>query len=138
MKKNIYITAISKILEILNKSIKNLDEETINKFLSDELELKIYFEEKSKKSLSKRLRKTQVDDEKMKIIIDKLNTIDSREKGLEYLSEASLKKVELEKILKILDIPFLKKDNIKVLTEKIIEATIGFRLRSKAIQGLNE
>ena len=35
----------------------------------------------------------------------------------------------------MLDIPFQKKDSIDRILEKIIEGTIGFRLRSQAIQG---
>ncbi len=39
--------------------------------------------------------------------------------------------------MKSLDIPLLQRDNIEKLQEKIIESTIGYRLRSEAIQGKN-
>lgn len=58
-----------------------------------------------------------------------------KEKGKAYLESLNLRKVQYEKILKELDSPFDKKDSIARLISKIIEATIGFRLRSQAIQG---
>lgn len=68
-------------------------------------------------------------------IIKKLESMDSKQDGEKYLESLDLKKIQLEKILKELDSPFEKKDNMAKLISKIIEATIGFRLRSQAIQG---
>lgn len=56
-------------------------------------------------------------------------------KGKVYLESLNPRKVQYEKILKELDSSFDKKDNIARLISKIIDATIGFRLRSQAIQG---
>lgn len=68
-------------------------------------------------------------------IIKKLESMDSKQDGEKYLESLDLKKIQLEKILKELDSPFEKKDNMAKMISKIIEATIGFRLRSQAIQG---
>jgi len=46
-------------------------------------------------------------------------------------------KIDIENIAKKLDVPFQKKDSIEKLKYKIIERTIGFRLRSQAIQGVH-
>ncbi|MDE7413493.1 MAG: hypothetical protein K2N05_06865 [Muribaculaceae bacterium] len=71
-------------------------------------------------------------------VIKRLESMCDKEKGKVYLESLNLRKVQYEKILKELDSPFDKKDNIARLISKIIEATIGFRLRSQAIQGTTD
>nr|MDE6695640.1 hypothetical protein [Muribaculaceae bacterium] len=71
-------------------------------------------------------------------VIQRLESMHDKEKGKVYLESLNLKKAQYEKILKELDSPFDKKDNIARLISKIIEATIGFRLRSQAIQGTSD
>lgn len=68
-------------------------------------------------------------------VINRLGLMDSNEDGVKYLENLNLKKAQYERILKELDSPFDKRDNIARLISKIIEATISFRLRSQAIQG---
>ena len=63
-----------------------------------------------------------------------LNSMQSREEAYSYISSSDLKKADLEAICKQLDLPFTKKENIKALQEKIIEGTVGYKLRSQAIQ----
>jgi hypothetical protein len=65
-------------------------------------------------------------------IEDKLAKIDSREQAEELLKD--FKKAELQRIAKGLDIPTQKNEGIVRIKEKIIESTIGFKLRSQAIQ----
>ena len=66
--------------------------------------------------------------------ISLLNSMQSREEAYSYISSSNLKKADLEAICKQLDLPFTKKENIKALQEKIIEGTVGYKLRSQAIQ----
>lgn len=66
--------------------------------------------------------------------ISLLNSMQSREEAYSYISSRDLKKADLEAICKQLDLPFTKKENIKALQEKIIEGTVGYKLRSQAIQ----
>ena len=63
-----------------------------------------------------------------------LNSMQSREEASSYFSTNDLKRVDLEAICKQLDLPFTKKENMKTLQEKIIEGTVGYKLRSQAIQ----
>lgn len=67
-----------------------------------------------------------------------LNSMQSREEASSYFSTNDLKKADLEAICKQLDLPFTKKENMKTLQEKIIEGTVGYKLRSQAIQNRNE
>ena len=90
--------------------------------------------QEKKKKTSKPIRK--VDDkflEEVKLIIESLYTFNNRKAGREYLKSKHFKRVELEVIVKVLDIP--NQGTIEKLIDSIIERTIGFRLRSKAIQG---
>jgi hypothetical protein len=64
-----------------------------------------------------------------------LRDLDSRKTGFELLDAAWKAKADLKQIAKHIDIPFNDRDNIATLREKIIEGTIGYRLRSIAIQG---
>ena len=63
-----------------------------------------------------------------------LNSMQTREEASSYFSTNDLKKADLEAICKQLDLPFTKKENMKTLQEKIIEGTVGYKLRSQAIQ----
>ena len=63
-----------------------------------------------------------------------LNSMQSREEASSYFYTNDLKRVDVEAICKQLDLPFTKKENMKTLQEKIIEGTVGYKLRSQAIQ----
>lgn len=67
-----------------------------------------------------------------------LNSMQTREEASSYFSANDLKRADLEAICKQLDLPFTKKENMKTLQEKIIEGTVGYKLRSQAIQNSNE
>jgi len=63
---------------------------------------------------------------------EQLVKIDSRDQAEELLK--NFKKADLQRIAKDLDIPIQKNEDISRLREKIIESTVGFKLRSQAIQ----
>lgn len=57
----------------------------------------------------------------------------TREECVAYLEKAKLQRRDLESILKYLGVTFTKKDNKAKLQSKIIENTIGRKLRDDAI-----
>ena len=63
-----------------------------------------------------------------------LDSFQSREEVLEYLNQNFKTKKDLTSLAKIVDAHVQKSDKIDQLKEKIIESTIGFKLRSAAIQ----
>lgn len=67
-------------------------------------------------------------------IVAELNRFTAREPAIMYLNSMSFTRSELESVIRRLDLPFNKKDNIKKMKDKIIEGTIGYRLSSEAIQ----
>lgn len=63
-----------------------------------------------------------------------LNKMTSREEGILYLKSKLKRKTHLKIFAKHLDILISKNDKIDHIIEKIIDSTIGYRLRSEAIQ----
>jgi hypothetical protein len=72
---------------------------------------------------------------KIEEVAETLQKLDTREEGLRILTDFCSAKKDLQSLAIHIDIPNSKKDSIQTLRERIIEATIGYRLRSKAIQG---
>lgn len=70
-------------------------------------------------------------------IYTELQMLNNRDSGNQYLRGKFSTKSALEGFAKFLDIPISKQDKIENLREKIVDATIGAILRSKAIQGDN-
>ncbi len=65
-------------------------------------------------------------------VADSITKINSREDAEELVKD--FKKADLLRLSKILDIPVQGNEDIVRLKEKIIESTVGFKLRSQAIQ----
>lgn len=59
----------------------------------------------------------------------------SREEGIAHLDDLGLSRAGLEKLARALDLPVGRSDRVDRLKERIVEATIGYRLRSGAIKG---
>lgn len=68
-------------------------------------------------------------------VILKLHSMQTREEGEIFLKKNYGTKEDLLHISRAADIPVHKKDTVAEIIEKLIEATIGFRIRSAAIQG---
>lgn len=68
-------------------------------------------------------------------IADSITKINSREDAEELVKD--FKKADLLRLVKILDIPVQGNEDIVRLKEKIIESTVGFKLRSQAIQSID-
>ena len=62
--------------------------------------------------------------------------MDNRDEGQAFLDGLRLSKLELQELAGSLDMPVSKSDTVGKLKDLVIEATIGFRLRSNAIRGV--
>ncbi|MGA6118714.1 hypothetical protein [Sphingobacterium anhuiense] len=127
MKDKILIQELEKYLTFLKK-ISQDDLEALQK---KKMEIVFEIREKQRFVKSKEFLFT---DEEIDNIIEKLGSIEKREDGIIYLNGLNLGRLDVERILKKLDLPTMKKDTIQQLFDKIIENTIGYKLRSKAIQ----
>lgn len=67
--------------------------------------------------------------------VETLHKFSTRDEGERYLKDSYTLKEDLLKIARYLDLPVQKKETIQQIKDKIIESTIGFRIRSAAVQG---
>ena len=68
-------------------------------------------------------------------IVAKLTASPSRADASKFLENGFETKKILQQIARHLDVAVLKQDKVETLRDKIIEATVGARLRSDAIKG---
>lgn len=65
---------------------------------------------------------------------EKLVQAASREEGLALLEEFAPLRDQLKELARRLDLPTPKSDNVERLRDRIVDTTIGYRLRSNAIR----
>jgi hypothetical protein len=121
--------SISKIFNSLAQELQKVSEEELTDISSGKARIKIDIINKSpasKKSIS-----SNIDYERVK---SEMNSIQTREEGIEYLNYHCKTKKELTSLARTIDVHVQKTDKVDQLKEKIIESTIGFKLRSAAIQ----
>lgn len=123
---NFYVSEMERFLAFLNK----LPQALVKEIENGEKRIDINVVPSSQKPDEPILQNSVVVSESISF----LNSMQSREEAYSYISSSDLKKADLEAICKQLDLPFTKKENIKALQEKIIEGTVGYKLRSQAIQ----
>jgi hypothetical protein len=68
-------------------------------------------------------------------IVAQLKNIDSREQAYGILNASCLNKSDLEKIIRLLDLPYNKSFPNERLLDMIVERTVGYRINSRVIQG---
>lgn len=68
-------------------------------------------------------------------VIEKLTGFANREEAQHFLNANFPTRKSVELIARKLDIPISKQDKVETLRDKVIEATVGARVRSQAIQG---
>lgn len=78
---------------------------------------------------------TKLAEDDLRQIANQLRDLPSREDGEALLREKIANKVSLEALARMLQLPVQREDTVERLRAKIVETSIGFRLRSDAIQG---
>lgn len=68
-------------------------------------------------------------------VLEHLNAAPSREAGFAKVDDAISGKAGLEALARLADLPVKRRDTVDDLRERIVEATIGYRLSSNAVQG---
>lgn len=72
---------------------------------------------------------------KLSDLMDRLRRLESRDEGLDLLKTAQLAKKELEQLARLMDLPVSRDDDAERIRQRIIAASIGARLNSRAIRG---
>ncbi len=65
---------------------------------------------------------------------EELGNKSTREEGMTVLENLSLTRESLRRVAAAMDLPTPRTDTVARLKERIVEATIGYKLRSKAIR----
>jgi len=123
----------NKIFSALSKELQKLSEEDYKNIASGKAKLEINIINKGG-----RKKDEPKEESDLNHILQQLNSFKSREEGAQYLDSNCKTKKELTSLAKLIDIPVQKSDKVQLLKEKIIESTIGFRIRSAAIQNLSQ
>ncbi len=131
------------ILEQITKSIKELSDDELNSVISGDTKLSFDVgrgprTRHSKRDFGNKRKNRKVTAAEGRTLVERLKLIEEREEGYKLLAVSHTKKDELAQITRMLDLPINKSDSIERLRDKIIEATIGYRLRSQAVQGREE
>ena len=122
--------ALALIFNKVLSGLMNLSSEEIEK-LSDkgyDIELKVV-----RKRTKDEVELVPAED--FKALIEKLTSFGSRDEASDFLLRTFETKKPVEQLARSLDIPILKQDKVETLRDKIIEATVGARIRSDAIKG---
>lgn len=88
-----------------------------------------------KKARGKARQQSALTKEQIVDVVASLRACESRSDGERLLRERASAKSPLESIARYLDAPVRREDRYEDLLRKVIEATIGYRLSSAAIQG---
>ena len=124
--------SVAVLLKRVIDAVERLADEDIEAVLAGDARLELSVNRKAKKEKAEGVR---LDPAEVQEITQQLQQMSDRDSGFALLREKCAKKPQLIAIAEELDIPFQKKEAVERLQEKIIESTIGYRLRSRAIQG---
>ncbi len=125
---------IASLLRKLANIIEKSSQDEIDSLLKSNKELRILEVEKRSKTMVSRGLDVYPD-VAFTSAANKLNSLETRELGMEFLRNEFQTKSLVEKFARFLDLPVLRTDTITTLHEKIVEAEIGSKLRSEAVQG---
>ena len=124
-------SGLSFLLTKFSDAIKTLNDEDIEKILSGthSIELKIVKNKSTSKS------EEDSDQTDVLNITKNLDSLADRVIAGDFLRETVKTKKKLELVARKLDIAISKQDKTEDLIAKIVESTVGARLRSAAIRG---
>lgn len=127
--------ALARALRIFADIVKGKNEEELDAFLRS-LSATVHAAPSAKgravSSVPNEKVRHQVDFDS---ILTQLNETTSREGATAIIDELLLTKTELLNFARYCDIYISKQDNIERIIEKVVESTVGSRLKSTAIRG---
>ncbi len=127
-----YSGALAAILEQLADRVKTLSERDLEGVLNGKLRVEIKLVRALDRSKGELRSRTG---DEYQILLESLQACDSRQDAELFLEDNFPTKRTLAEFARFLDIPVLRRDKVGQLREKVIEATVGALIRSRAIQG---
>lgn len=119
------------LLRDLASQIQKMDDSEVESVLAGESRLEI--RPPQKKSKRQRTRNRYLDEESEKLQ-DALQNTDTREHARELIDSFLHTKEELTRFARVLDIPVHKSISSEQIKDRLVEGTVGYRLRSAAIR----
>jgi len=126
--------AISNLLLSVNKLVSRLTNEELEVLESGKFELSLNIP-KGKSSKSGKSSVAVLNETLLNSINEQLDLAKSREEGIVIIETSLKNKNELEVFAKYIDVAVMKSDRVDKIRNNIVDATVGARLRSGAIQG---
>jgi hypothetical protein len=131
-----------KVLKLLNQFIAQLDqlsEEDLEKIEAGEATIRFEFlntsvSKPAKEAKTKAPASTKPNSLLLETIAADLGRIVAREEGMQIIRAQTLTVAQLKSLAKSLHITLMTGDKKDQIVERIIEGTVGFRLKSQAIQ----
>lgn len=119
------------IFRRISEAIDALTEEEIRKLSDPQYDVEV-------RAVRRRVKEESpggVSDMDVDDVIRELTGKATRQDAQSFLDNKFSNKKILEQIARKLDIPIIRLDKVDVLRDKIVEATVGAKIRSQAIQG---
>jgi len=122
------------LLLSVNKLVSRLTNEELEVLESGKFELSLNIP-KGKSSKSGKSSVAVLNETLLNSINEQLDLAKSREEGIVIIETSLKNKNELEVFAKYIDVAVMKSDRVDKIRNNIVDATVGARLRSGAIQG---
>ena len=111
--------------------LQKMDDSELESVLAGEFRLDIRPPQKKSKRQSTRNRYLDEEFEKLQ---DALRNTDTREQARELIDSILHTKEELTRFARVLDIPVPKSISSEQIKDRLVEGTVGYRIRSAAIR----
>lgn len=121
------------LLHDLARQMQAMDDVEFEKILSGDLKIEIRVAGGSQEQ--KRRKKKTHSPEDTARLCNALRRTNTREQARELIDNALHTKDQLLELARALDIPVPKTVNMEHLKTRLVEATVGFRIRSAAVRG---
>lgn len=122
-----FLTVFRRILEALD----GLSHEELQRLVDPQYSIEI----RAVRRRSKDESHVVIGVEEITATVQTLTKFASRQEAYSFLDTRFPTKKNLEVIARSLDIPIIRQDKVEDLRDKIVEATVGAKIRSQAIQG---
>ena len=128
--------ALEKLLRRLADAIANLDPQSddFRQISRGEFRLDIVFDEPRPNTARKRQYVRRLAQADYADVVMRLRSSECLEIGAGILADTARTKRDLEVLSRQLGLPVNSKDRVQQIRQRILDATIGFRLRSRAIR----
>ncbi len=124
---------VENLLLSLASQINSLSSSDMEKLGSGKYELQIKVTRK--RSTKETTTNPGITEENAKELVNLLDSAKSREEGLKIIEEKIHGKIQLTAFARKIHVAVAKSDRVETIKNNIVDATVGARLRSGAIQG---